>query len=270
MDEKEIVEAIKNIKKAMETGKKEDIDKVRKSDTLKFFLAVLENLKEEKWKGIEEVKSWINEYIEGKKTRITQRKHPEKKISITYNDKFEFEKITLPSTEKGTYKREVVDYLAFKFKEYENLWFSVCIPMKEEKIIEEKIIIGIYVPYGKSDESIGKKFNEEAKKLEVWEEMDVEISGEFPKNVAEKMEDLLDRLSSKKDELIKLVNKWFQQKKSVNKHTSPKETENSKSPLSSILNALQTKPFLILAGISGTGKTQIARLIANLISKSTT
>ena len=42
-------------------------------------------------------------------------------------------------------------------------------------------------------------------------------------------------------------------------------TEKKEIPsthLSSILNALQTKPFLILAGVSGTGKTQIARLIA--------
>jgi len=47
-----------------------------------------------------------------------------------------------------------------------------------------------------------------------------------------------------------------------------KETDNKPTPyftLSSILNALQTKPFLILAGISGTGKTQIARLIAGIM-----
>ena len=41
-----------------------------------------------------------------------------------------------------------------------------------------------------------------------------------------------------------------------------KSSISSNKSLSSILNALQTKPFLILAGISGTGKTQIARLIA--------
>jgi hypothetical protein len=45
------------------------------------------------------------------------------------------------------------------------------------------------------------------------------------------------------------------------------EETPKKLTLSSILNALQTKPFLILAGISGTGKTQIARLIAWAMSE---
>jgi len=45
------------------------------------------------------------------------------------------------------------------------------------------------------------------------------------------------------------------------------EETPKKLTLSSILNALQTKPFLILAGISGTGKTQIARLIAGAMSE---
>ena len=45
------------------------------------------------------------------------------------------------------------------------------------------------------------------------------------------------------------------------------KTKSETSPLSEILNALQTKPFLILAGVSGTGKTQIARLIAWAMSE---
>jgi len=41
------------------------------------------------------------------------------------------------------------------------------------------------------------------------------------------------------------------------------KTKSEASPLlEEILNALKSKPFLILAGISGTGKTQIARLVA--------
>lgn len=39
------------------------------------------------------------------------------------------------------------------------------------------------------------------------------------------------------------------------------------TPLFQILTALNTKPFLILAGISGTGKTQIARITAGVMSE---
>lgn len=44
-----------------------------------------------------------------------------------------------------------------------------------------------------------------------------------------------------------------------------KATERTKE----ILNAIETKPFIILSGISGTGKTQIARIISAGISKGT-
>jgi hypothetical protein len=40
----------------------------------------------------------------------------------------------------------------------------------------------------------------------------------------------------------------------------------AKSKISSILHALSTKPFLILAGVSGTGKTQIARIVAGVVA----
>ncbi|MEO0092347.1 MAG: hypothetical protein ABIK61_06535 [candidate division WOR-3 bacterium] len=35
-----------------------------------------------------------------------------------------------------------------------------------------------------------------------------------------------------------------------------------KNKIISMLNAIETKPFIILSGISGTGKTQIARIIS--------
>nr|BAL58227.1 hypothetical protein HGMM_F55D02C27 [uncultured prokaryote] len=55
--------------------------------------------------------------------------------------------------------------------------------------------------------------------------------------------------------------KWEEKESKTNKkvHSIPVS-------LSSILTALETKPFLILAGISGTGKTQIARIIAGVMS----
>lgn len=48
------------------------------------------------------------------------------------------------------------------------------------------------------------------------------------------------------------------------------EEEELEAPLlklGSIIKALETKPFLILAGVSGTGKTQIARIIASVMSE---
>jgi len=42
---------------------------------------------------------------------------------------------------------------------------------------------------------------------------------------------------------------------------------NKNDKILKILTALKTKPFLIFAGVSGTGKTQIARIIAGIWSK---
>jgi tRNA A37 threonylcarbamoyladenosine biosynthesis protein TsaE len=39
-------------------------------------------------------------------------------------------------------------------------------------------------------------------------------------------------------------------------------SENKTEQIGRILNAINTKPFIILSGISGTGKTQIARIIS--------
>mgnify|MGYP001773473685 CR=1 FL=1 len=41
----------------------------------------------------------------------------------------------------------------------------------------------------------------------------------------------------------------------------------NKYSLNQILSAISTKPFIIFAGISGTGKTQIARIIASVMTK---
>lgn len=52
------------------------------------------------------------------------------------------------------------------------------------------------------------------------------------------------------------------------KYNKEKKEEKSEeeNKLYLILRAIQTKPFCILAGVSGTGKTQIARIIANVMS----
>lgn len=49
----------------------------------------------------------------------------------------------------------------------------------------------------------------------------------------------------------------------------PKQPENTmeQNKLLNILDVLTAKPFLILAGVSGTGKTQIARIVAGVMSK---
>jgi hypothetical protein len=263
MGEEKIEEIIRRIEEAID-GKRE-IEEVRKSDTLKFFLAVLENLKD--WSGIEEVKNWINNFLEGKKNRFSgDTQYLE--IHIVYKNKFFFSIAMLPSTEEASKQKQVTDYLVFKWRENEEIWFGITIPPSTDK----KIKIGFYNPYaqvpqeggGKGKTSKNRQFNEEAKKLNLWEEMDIEISQEFPQKVAEKMGEILEEGIKKEEKLKELANKLF---KEIEEKTSPGEILPPNSRLSSILNAIQTKPFLILAGISGTGKTQIARLIAWAMSE---
>jgi hypothetical protein len=259
MGEEKIEEIIRRIEEAID-GKRE-IEEVRKSDTLKFFLAVLENLKD--WSGIEEVKNWINNFLEGKKNRFSgDTQYLE--IHIVYKNKFFFSIAMLPSTEEAS-KQQVTDYLVFKWRENKEIWFGITIPPSTDK----KIKIGFYLPYGwgKGEDSKNRQFNEEAKKLNLWEEMDIEFSQEFPQKVAEKMGEILEEGIKKEEKLKELANKLF---KEIEEKTSPGEILPPNSRLSSILNAIQTKPFLILAGISGTGKTQIARLIASVMSKNAT
>jgi len=238
MGEEKIEKIIRRIEEAID-GKREIVE-VRKSDTLKFFLAVLENLKD--WSGIEEVKNWINNFLKGEKNRVSGDTQY-LKIPIVYKNKFFFSIAMLPSTEKSSKQIMVTDYLIFKLEKNEKIWFGITIPPSTDK----KIKIGFYIPYGYGlDKERGGKyrsFNEEAKDLNLWEEMDIEISQEFPKKVAEKMEEILEKGNVKK--LL----------------------DEEGTRLSSLLNAIQTKPFLILAGISGTGKTQIARLIAWAMSE---
>jgi hypothetical protein len=257
MGEEKIEEIIRRIEEAID-GKRE-IEEVRKSDTLKFFLAVLENLKD--WSGIEKVKNWINNFLEGEKNRVSSDRPSMKNITIEYKNKFFFSEVCLPLTKESEDKM-VTDYLVFKWRENKEIWFGITIPPSTDK----KIKIGFYLPYGwgKGEDSKNRQFNEEAKKLNLWEEMDIEISQEFPQKVAEKMGEILEEGIKKEEKLKELANKLF---KEIEEKTSPGEILPPNSRLSSILNAIQTKPFLILAGISGTGKTQIARLIAWAMSE---
>jgi len=77
--------------------------------------------------------------------------------------------------------------------------------------------------------------------------------------VIEMLEEAKKENPTQQEKIEKIINKIKNLgKEGIFTHTTP----NSNKSLSSIINAIKTKPFLILAGISGTGKTQIARLIA--------
>ncbi len=58
-------------------------------------------------------------------------------------------------------------------------------------------------------------------------------------------------------------NKGHKEKKSSTGRGANPSKDNK---LFQILHALNTKPFLILAGVSGTGKTQIARIVAGVMA----
>ncbi|MEO0233197.1 MAG: hypothetical protein ABIL90_04545 [candidate division WOR-3 bacterium] len=62
------------------------------------------------------------------------------------------------------------------------------------------------------------------------------------------------------EEIVKKV-------KEINLKDDKEDIKRDPQNISKIINALLTKPFLILAGVSGTGKTQIARIIANVMSE---
>ena len=191
----------------IEKPNRKNIEDARSSDTLKFFLSVIENLKKEKWSGIEEVKKWLNDYLDLKRKRVSEAQPQAGNVNVEYNKKFVFDTLQLPFTgekRKSDEPREVVDYLIFKWKKYPNAWFGVTI-LKKKK--EKNIRIGFY-SYAK--EGI-KEFNDKMKELNLYEEIDLEISETFPQKVARKMEELLEK-GIKKD-IEEVCNKLFGQEK---------------------------------------------------------
>ncbi len=70
------------------------------------------------------------------------------------------------------------------------------------------------------------------------------------------------------DNLIEYINKALKGgNDAINNTNEGKPIVKTGNKLQSILTALNTKPFLILAGVSGTGKTQIARIVAGVMAK---
>ena len=71
---------------------------------------------------------------------------------------------------------------------------------------------------------------------------------------------------SKKEEIKKIFNKLIsisgQAKKKSDQGASLNKLHFKKTEVDSLINSIKTKPFIILAGISGTGKTQLARAVA--------
>jgi ABC-type glutathione transport system ATPase component len=78
------------------------------------------------------------------------------------------------------------------------------------------------------------------------------IPAEEIKNYTE--DDLVKKISEGLIEVYNFVKENFK------KGHNPEKSQGDK--LNSIIHAISTKPFLILAGVSGTGKTQIARIVA--------
>lgn len=94
-----------------------------------------------------------------------------------------------------------------------------------------------------------------------YEQRKKEIGGEVYYQLGDKsnMEEVAKSLI-----LIAKIKILYGETKFVNEEFEISTYENN--PIQKTLAALQTKPFLILAGVSGTGKTQIARLVAGVLT----
>ena len=152
------------------------------------------------------------------------------------------------SVEELIKKKEQINWIKEKNKEfpqveYKGKWenFSISYEVASKK--EFSFCLDEFIPYDIEivDLKRGNYATVKQKKYPIVIKMLEEAKKQNP-NLQDKIENIINKIKN---------------------FLQPNESKSAnKSELLSIINALQTKPFLILAGVSGTGKTQIARLIA--------
>lgn len=271
---KDILQKIENVKSGKDVTK-ELRDTIRKV----LFVSILEELKkDEKWHGIDEVIRNIKnpKILEKSKFRVK---------GLEY-DKIPLDgQISVASFNEETNK-STIDYFGFRVypdknasKQQNYINYGVEISLGGG---ERKFFIGVVAPYeGKGEQGKYKKFNKESENKRFLERLSLEKLkekedpiGTITEILKKKMDMIVDDMKNNFKDLKELVkvyhlsskSKKKEEKKKKEKESHPPQSQNSNSKLSPILNALSTKPFLILAGISGTGKTQIARIIASVVS----
>ena len=85
--------------------------------------------------------------------------------------------------------------------------------------------------------------------------------------IAEELKRIIEDVRSNKDKFLEINRKLLIQEENKEKGGSVTEEKMgnlifTKPEVEALVSAINTKPFIILAGISGTGKTQLARLVA--------
>lgn len=173
-----------------------------------------------------------------------------------------FDEVVFPSTSREREKRLTLDYCVIRNKTHdlfkdENYATGIGIEFAgkcvKEGRIENKINIGLMRVHQTGERKRGGK---EYDKYHEW----------FIKNGYLKQYDLEKKIPDEKE----IMEEWKKIIEKVEKDGLDKILKDIKREfqnISKIINALLTKPFLILAGVSGTGKTQIARIIANVMSE---
>lgn len=273
MDWKEVKELIENTN----PDNKKSVENFRKG-ICKFYLEVFKEVFKQAGVELPEdfEKNREKDVDNGKCTKIEIKiKKQENKPDFPFNQFF------LPLLRKGSMSASALDYCVIRnthsdlFKRKKGKLYASGIGVEFTK--DKKINVGLFCAYeGKGEEGEIKKVNDWFKKKKYLEEVD--LNSDLLKKAGEKLKTLI-------DEAKKNGKKWFNEiyesmekeipRKGVHKTKKEREeileeegqNKNSPNHILHILTALNTKPFLILAGVSGTGKTQIARIIANVMSE---
>ncbi|MEO0083525.1 MAG: hypothetical protein ABIK33_03980 [candidate division WOR-3 bacterium] len=115
--------------------------------------------------------------------------------------------------------------------------------INKEKFLQTSEWVDNYLP-------LTGKIQEDARRLTIYAALKLYYTPKY-NNQSAKFES---------DKFEELYNKKLKQATSGDKYKTTIDEETN--TLNHILNAINTKPFVILSGISGTGKTQIGRIIS--------
>jgi hypothetical protein len=234
-----IVEEIKKLRNS------KDVSNFRKEHLPKFYGELIQKLKEKGgWENLESIE------------KIIKGKRPNSSLTETIRCKYKciaFNELRLPTGKSTAKKINLIDYFYLNNDEIFNRIIEVEKGKKSAYGIgisilknDDKFIfrVGASASYGTEKGSKGEKINEESTKKGYQKDIKLGEQNE---------EQIINLIAEEFTNILNTINDRI-----ANKNTNGK--------LSDILTALNTKPFLILAGVSGTGKTQIARIVAGVVA----
>jgi len=236
-----------------------------KNESIGFFKKLLNKLKEKNWEIQDEL---INKL----ERRLRKSSHSIKQWKIKYKNE-EFDEYKYPGLRA---KKNPIDYFLLSNNKIEEL-LNVIVGRQSKKhafgfgiVIKDKkkIKVGLQAAIGDTRGSQGGKFNEFSKNNSYVEEIDlsyVQNDNKLINKIVKSFTDKLDKIN--KEGGFEEIKRKLQLSNHTNSETNINYSDVKAGKLRAILTALQTKPFLIFAGVSGTGKTQIARIIAGVMSK---